>query len=250
LIAARRTSLVRRVFVLAARADKWPEVGAARDASTGFFANSLGIVSVDLLVVLKGILIGFSIAAPVGPIGVLCIRRTLAEGRLVGLVTGLGAATADAFYGFVAAFGLTFVSTFLVSQQIWLRAIGGAFLLFLGIRTFLSRPATEAPPRSGRGLAAAYASTLLLTLTNPLTILSFAVVFAGLGLGSTAGDYLGAALLVAGVFTGSACWWLLLSGGVSLLRSRFSYSGLWWVNRISGILILTFGVVALAGLFA
>jgi len=96
---------------------------------------------VDPPVLLKGLLIGFSIAAPVGPIGVLCIRRTLAEGRLVGLVTGLGAATADAFYGFVAAFGLTFISTFLVSQQVWLRAIGGVFLLYLGIRTFLSRPA-------------------------------------------------------------------------------------------------------------
>ena len=204
----------------------------------------------DLPVLLKGLLIGFSIAAPVGPIGVLCIRRTIAEGRLVGLVTGLGAATADAFYGFVAAFGLTFISTFLVSQQVWLRAIGGVFLIYLGIRTFLSRPATDSVARSGGSLPAAYASTLLLTLTNPLTILSFAVVFAGLGLGSTGGDYLTAALLVLGVFLGSACWWLLLSGGVSLLRARFTYNGLWWVNRISGILILTFGVVALGGLVA
>jgi threonine/homoserine/homoserine lactone efflux protein len=204
----------------------------------------------DLPVLLKGMLIGFSIAAPVGPIGVLCIRRTLAEGRLVGLATGLGAATADAFYGFVAAFGLTFISTFLVSQQFWLRAIGGAFLLYLGIRTFLSRPATDSTAGSGRGLPGAYATTLLLTLTNPLTILSFAVVFAGLGLGSTSGDYLTAALLVAGVFLGSACWWLILSGGVSLLRARFTYTGLWWVNRISGILILMFGIVALSGLLA
>ncbi len=204
----------------------------------------------DVALLLKGILIGFSIAAPVGPIGVLCIRRTLAEGRVVGLVSGLGAATADAFYGSLAAFGLTFISTFLVSQQIWLRAIGGAFLLYLGVRTFLSRPANDTAAKSVRALPAAYVSTLLLTLTNPLTILSFAVVFAGLGLASSGGDYLSAGLTVLGVFVGSACWWFLLSGGVSLFRSRFSYSGLWWVNRISGILILTFAVVAVVGLIA
>jgi threonine/homoserine/homoserine lactone efflux protein len=203
---------------------------------------------VDAALLLKGIAIGFSIAAPVGPIGILCIRRTLTHGRVVGLVSGLGAATADAFYGSLAAFGLTFISTFLVSQQIWLRAIGGAFLLYLGARTFPSRPASDTAASSVRALPAAYASTLLLTLTNPLTILSFAVVFAGLGLASSGGDYLSAGLTVLGVFAGSACWWLLLSGAVSLFRSRFSYSGLWWVNRISGILILTFGVVALVGL--
>jgi threonine/homoserine/homoserine lactone efflux protein len=204
----------------------------------------------DVALLLKGFVIGFSIAAPVGPIGILCIRRTLTEGRAVGLVSGLGAATADAFYGSLAAFGLTFISTFLVSQQIWLRAVGGAFLLYLGGRTFLSHPASEAAAGSVRALPAAYASTLLLTLTNPLTILSFAVVFAGLGLGSTGGDYLSAGLTVLGVFVGSAFWWFLLSGGVSLFRARFSYRGLWWVNRISGILILSFGVVAVVGLLA
>jgi threonine/homoserine/homoserine lactone efflux protein len=196
----------------------------------------------------RGLLIGLAIAAPVGPIGVLCIRRTLAEGRLAGLASGLGAATADAFYGAVAGFGLTFVSTFLVSQQVWLRLVGGLFLLYLGARTFLSQPAAVAGEGSGKGLLGAYASTLALTLTNPLTIFSFAVVFAGLGLGTGSGDYFAAVLLVLGVFSGSALWWLLLSGGVSLLRSRFSYRGLWWVNRISGILILLFGVVALVGL--
>jgi threonine/homoserine/homoserine lactone efflux protein len=204
----------------------------------------------DLSFYLRGLLIGFSIAAPVGPIGVLCIRRTLADGQLAGLVSGLGAATADAVYGWIAAFGLTFISTFLVSQQIWLRLVGGLFLLYLGVRTFLSRPASEGAAASASGLVGAYASTLVLTLTNPLTILSFAVVFAGLGLGSGTGDYLSAGLLVAGVFSGSALWWLMLSGGVGLLRSRFSYQALWWVNRISGILILSFGFVALVSLMS
>lgn len=202
----------------------------------------------DLSLFLKGLLIGFSIAAPVGPIGVLCIRRTLAEGRMMGLVSGLGAATADAAYGCIAGFGLTFISTFLVNQQVWLRLLGGVFLLYLGIRTFLTKPSLDiGGARSSRGLLSAYASTFILTITNPLTILSFAVVFAGLGLGGAGSDYLAAALLVLGVFAGSAAWWLLLSGGVSFLRSRFTFTGLWWVNRISGILILAFGVAALVG---
>ncbi len=199
----------------------------------------------DITILLKGILLGFSIAAPVGPIGVLCIRRTLAGGRLSGFVSGLGAATADAFYGSIAGFGLTFISGFLVSQQAWLRLLGGAFLLYLGIRTFMAETAQAAAAASEEGLAGDYASTLFLTLTNPLTIISFAAIFAGLGVASGSGDYVSAATLVAGVFLGSASWWFILSGGVSLFHSRFSLAGLNWVNRISGAIILGFGLLAL-----
>jgi threonine/homoserine/homoserine lactone efflux protein len=161
---------------------------------------------------LKGMAIGFAIAAPVGPIGILCIRRSLAEGRQIGLATGLGAATADAAYGCVAAFGLATVSGFLVGQRWWLAFLGGLFLCYLGVRTFISKPAVEAAEVRGSGLLSAYFSTLLLTLTNPMTILSFAAVFAGFGLGATP-DYLAASALVAGVFLGSALWWLLLCCG-------------------------------------
>ena len=135
----------------------------------------------DIHLLLRGVLLGFAIAAPVGPIGVLCIRRTLAFGRITGLVTGLGAATADMCYGAVAAFGLAAVSSLLISQQHWIRLIGGAFLCYLGVTTILARPAAAAASARSGGLAAAYASTLALTLTNPLTILSFAAIFAGLG---------------------------------------------------------------------
>ncbi|MBS3920482.1 MAG: LysE family transporter [Deltaproteobacteria bacterium] len=194
---------------------------------------------------LKGLIIGFSIAAPVGPIGLLCIRRTLAEGRTAGLVSGLGAATADALYGCIAGFGLTFISTLLISQQVWFRVVGGFFLCFLGLRAFLSRPAEQTANGKGKGLVGAYASTFFLTLTNPMTILSFAAIFAGLGLASAGGNYVSASILVLGVFSGSALWWLLLSGGVSFFQAKFNLRELKWVNRISGILILLFGLYVL-----
>ncbi|MBM5805898.1 MAG: LysE family translocator, partial [Candidatus Verstraetearchaeota archaeon] len=138
----------------------------------------------DVSFLLRGLLIGFAIAAPVGPIGILCIQRTLAKGRIYGFASGLGAATADAIYGAVAGFGLTFISDVLINQQLWLRLLGGAFLLYLGTRTILSKPSKETPQTANKGLAADYTSTFLLTLTNPMTILSFIAVFAGLGLGS------------------------------------------------------------------
>lgn len=193
---------------------------------------------------IKGLLIGFSIAAPVGPIGVLCIRRTLADGRLSGLVSGLGAATADAVYGSIAGFGLTMISAFLIDQQTWIRLIGGAFLFYLGLKTFFAKPSDQAALAQGKGRLSAYISTFFLTLTNPMTILSFAAIFAGLGLGAAAGDYASAGVLIMGVFCGSAAWWFLLSGGVSLLRRQFSQSAIRWVNRISGLVILSFGVLA------
>lgn len=207
-------------------------------------------MTVGLDIFLNGLIFGcFVLAAPVGPIGVLCIRRTLAGGRAMGLASGLGAATADAAYASVAAFGLTFVSAFLVEQRVWLGIAGGLFLVYLGVRTLLARPAeraAEAPAR-GRGLLGAYASTFFLTITNPMTILTFVAAFAGLGLANAGGDYISAALLVLGVFTGSALWWLLLSAGVGLLRERFGVGVMLWVNRVSGAVILAFGIVAVAG---
>jgi threonine/homoserine/homoserine lactone efflux protein len=205
---------------------------------------------VEIEFLLRGIVIGFSIAAPVGPIGVLCIRRTLAEGRAVGFVSGLGAASADSFYGAIAGFGLTAVSGFLVDQQTWLRLIGGAFLVYLGVKTFRSRPAEQAAStEQHNGLPGAYASTLALTLTNPATILAFVAIFAGLGIAESGTDYGSALLLVAGVFGGSAAWWLLLSGGVSLLQTQFTAARLRWVNRLSGIILAGFGLLALLTAF-
>jgi threonine/homoserine/homoserine lactone efflux protein len=193
----------------------------------------------------KGLLIGFAIAAPVGPIGVLCIRRTLAYGRRSGLVSGLGAATADSLYGCIAALGLTAVSHFLIHEQFWLRFGGGWFLLYLGVRTFLSRPGSA--PASGRGLnlAGDFFSTFLLTLANPLTLFAFAAIFAGLGLGAGGETLWEPGILVAGVFLGSSLWWWVLSYGINAFRDRFNPRGLAWINRLSGLILLGFGVAAL-----
>jgi threonine/homoserine/homoserine lactone efflux protein len=199
----------------------------------------------------RGFLLGLSIAAAVGPISLLCIRKTLAHGRLAGFVCGMGAATADALYGCVAAFGLTWASELLVERQLWLRLIGGLFLIYLGARTILNGSVRGAAPTAApdaTGLAKSYASTFVLTVANPMTILSFAAIFAGLGLGGISGGYALAAVLVAGVFAGSGLWWLVLSTGVGLLRSKLGPVVLGWINRASGALILGFGVASLAGL--
>lgn len=202
----------------------------------------------DIGFLVRGLLIGFSVAAQVGPMCILCIRRTLALGRTAGLVSGLGIASADALYASIGGFGLTFISGFLLNQTFWLRLVGGFFLVYLGLKTLLVRPAATAAKGEGRGLLGFYVSTFLLTLTNPLTILSFAAILAGLGLGSTSGNYGSAALLIIGVFIGSALWWLVLTTGINLFRTRFTPNLLQWVNRASGLLILGFGVYALSGL--
>ena len=209
----------------------------------------MGVMDIQLL--LKGLLLGLSIAAPVGPIGVLCIRRTLTDGRATGLASGLGAATADALYGCVAGFGLTAITGLLLGLRFWLNLVGGLFLLYLGVKTFLSKPAQQAARDDSSGLAGAYLSTLALTITNPMTILSFAATFAGLGIvsrsatASSAAAYAGALSLVLGVFIGSALWWLLLSVGVGFFRERLNAGFMQWLNRISGLILIGFGLWSL-----
>jgi threonine/homoserine/homoserine lactone efflux protein len=189
--------------------------------------------------------LGLTIAAAVGPNSLLCIRRTLAEGRLVGLVSGLGVATADATYGAVAAFGLTAITGLLVDWHRALGIVGGLFLLYLAWTTFRAVPGEAATTVDRRGgLLGAFLSTLGLTLTNPMTILSFGALF--LGLGITGGNAAGATLLTIGVWLGSATWWVILTTVVGAFRSRITPAGLRRVNIVSGLLIGAFAVVALA----
>ena len=198
---------------------------------------------------LKGIAIGFALALPIGPIGILCIRKTAAGGHLAGMIVGFGAATADALYGFIAAFGLTVISDALLTRQGWIRLIGGAFLCYLGIKTLRAKPADTSQPANGKGFLGSYISTFLLTLTNPLSIIAFLGVFAGFGLRNGDLSLGSAATLIAGVFLGSALWFFLLSYGITLFRDKINATGLGLVNRISGILIIMFGLVAIASFF-
>jgi threonine/homoserine/homoserine lactone efflux protein len=200
------------------------------------------MTSIDL--VTRGAALGFSVAAPVGPIGLLCIQRTLNRGRLHGLAVGLGAATADALYGLVAGLGLAWISSAAEQSGPWLRLGGALFLLFLGARTLRARPAGQAADAERSGIASTYAATVGLTLSNPATILSFSAVFAGLGLSKATGGAQAAALLVAAVFAGSAAWWLLLSAATSALRERLQ-PHLRKINVASGVLVCGFGAWAL-----
>lgn len=193
-----------------------------------------------MALVLRGIMLGVAIAAPVGPIGLLCIRRTLAHGWRAGFVSGLGAATADTFYGVLAAFGLTA----LASLQRPAAIIGGFLLLWMGYTTYNSLPERAATVRPGN----MYLSTLALTITNPATILTFLSLFAGVsGVTALAGS--DAMALVGGVGLGSALWWLILAGGTAWLGRDISATGMQWINRISGIIICGFGVAALWSVF-
>ncbi len=207
-----------------------------------------GVCMQEISFLLKGIVIGFAIAAPVGPIGVLCIKRTLIGGRFSGFFTGLGAALADTIYGCIGAFGLTAISTFLMGMQGWLKGIGGLFLLYLGIKTFLEKPAKDSLNVKELGFFKDFATTLFLTLTNPMTILSYMAILAGLGLGDTEGNYESAGMLVLGVFLGSLVWWLILAELVTLFRKKMSEKVFRWVNRMAGVIIIAFGLLALASL--
>ena len=201
---------------------------------------------------IKGIAFGFVLAATVGPMWVLCLRRTLAAGALVGFASGMGIAVADALYGAVAAFGLAAASSFLLGHGFWIGLVGSAFLLWLGAKTLLAKPVPieagkEPAESSARRLAAAFFSTLGLTLANPPTILAFAAIFAGLGLAANA-DYAIAAAVVAGVFLGSAGWWVILAASAGRLRSRLGPDWMRAINVVSGLTILGFAAWQLAQL--
>lgn len=201
---------------------------------------------------LKGLLIGFAIAAPVGPIGILCIQRSLHDGFKIGLSTGMGAALADGVYGLIAAFGLTSISSLLISIQYWIRLIGGLFLIYLGIKIFLSSSfkKSESTYIKEKSISHACLTTFILTLTNPMTILSFIAVFAGLGLGAQQTNYTQATILVLGIILGSSLWWLLLSGGVAIvLHHRLTDKSLQKINWMSGIIMLIFGILVIKSIF-
>ena len=195
----------------------------------------------------KGLLFGFLLAATVGPMWVLCFRRTVARGALAGFVSGMGIAVADGLYGAVAAFGLTAVSGFLLQYSFWIGLAGAVFLVYLGVKILIAKPVLDREPQPEVGHAQAFLSTLGLTLANPPTILAFAAVFAGLGLASS-NDYGAASLVVLGVFLGSASWWVVLAAGAGWLRGRIGPGLIRGINIVSGLGILGFAAWQLAQL--
>lgn len=196
---------------------------------------------------LRGIVLGFAIAASPGPIFFLCLRRTVAQGWVAGIACGFGVATGDGIYAALAAFGVAAVTNALVAQRRWLALVGGAALLALGLRTLVARPVSPElhPVPANAGLGSGYLSMLALTLTNPATILAFAAFFASLGLGRTGGP-LAATLLVVGVLLGSASWWVVLASLVARLRARVTPAVVQGVGIFSGLAILAFGALAIA----
>jgi threonine/homoserine/homoserine lactone efflux protein len=199
----------------------------------------------------RGLALGLAVAAPVGPMSLLCMRQTLARGFLAGLAAGLGVATADGVYGAVAAFGLVAITDLLIGQQAWLRVVGGLAMAYLGLGAIRTRPAEAKSMAIGLGLTRSYAATFALTMMNPSTILSFAALFAGLGLGGAGSSDHGtwtAPLIVTGVFVGSALWWLLVTGGLSLARTRLSPRVQRAINVTAGLVLMAFGLAVIGSI--
>jgi|RhiMetdeSRZDD1v2_1073273.scaffolds.fasta_scaffold05995_13 threonine/homoserine/homoserine lactone efflux protein len=193
----------------------------------------------------KGLIVGFCLAAPVGPIAALCVQRTIAKSWLSGVISGLGAAAADALYGAVAAFGATIISEFLINERNWLQRIGGVILILMGLRLLLAKPKQQDSINGNgkQGLTGDFLSTLMLTLTNPMTFVAFAAVFTTMGIGVVRGRPILTAELVGGVFLGSALWWMILCGGAHLLRGHFDFRKLVTINRATGVFVIAVGVV-------
>lgn len=202
-----------------------------------------------LVLLLKGALVGIIIAIPAGPVGVLCIRRTIFHGRGAGFVSGLGAATADAVFGIIAAFGLTVVSDLLLDYRDWLRIGGGALLLYIGITAFTADPlAGTQTQRDPEDLLNDYLSTFALTITNPITILAFLAIFAGIGFTGEEATIGRGAILVLGVWLGSLWWWAALSLGAGMMRRSFDKHHLVWIHRGSGGILVISGVALIGSL--
>jgi threonine/homoserine/homoserine lactone efflux protein len=201
-----------------------------------------------LYFVIEGMLIGLVVAVPVGPLGLLCINRALMMGPVCGLFSGLGVATADALAAGIAALGISLISGFVAEQQHWLRLFGGIFLCYLGYRIYRTEPVAKKRINNVNGLVSAYATTFLLTVSNPVTLFSFVAIYAGWHVPSLNGHYIAAALLAAGVFSGSALWWVGLFIGLTMFHDKFNLRFLFWVHRVSGTVIAVFGFVVLLSL--
>lgn len=206
-------------------------------------------LSMLFIIFLKGILIGFAIAAPVGPIGILCIRRTLSGSYALGLVTGLGAAVADTFYGAIAGFSLVSIANFIKNNNFYLRLFGGILLAWIGLSIFRAPPRGLGQENADEGtFFHAFTSAFFLTISNPITLLVFGVAFAAMSISPAGDSLLQAFVLVFGVFLGAAIWWFSLSTSVHLMHHKLSDTQLLWINRSSGVMLIVFSIYILLSL--
>lgn len=200
--------------------------------------------------VIKGIIIGLSVSIPLGPIGIICIQRTLAKGKLSGFISGLGAGFADTFYSVLAGLGITIIVDFLIEHHVIFQAIGGIFLLYLGIKTFYKNPIKQfRQPQGKSNLIGDFLSTFLLTISNPLALFLFIGVFAAIGFMDSKFDNFTLAYIISGVAIGTSAWWFILSTIVNVFRHKIRIRSLNWINKIAGVVIFVFGVVAIISLF-
>lgn len=198
--------------------------------------------------ILEGVLIGFVVAVPVGPLGLLCINRALAMGAIGGLFSGLGVASADALAASLVALGISLVPNSFTEHQTLLRLAGGVFLCYLGWKIYGTKPRAQPPLGNVNGWLSAYATTFFLAISNPATILSFIAIYAGWHVPSLQGRYFATALLALGVFIGSALWWIGLFIGMTAFHGKFTLRMIGWVHRVSGVVILGFGIIVLLSL--
>ena len=200
---------------------------------------------------IKGLIVGFLASIPLGPVGVLCIQRTINKGRLSGIISGMGAATVDSFFALVAALGLTYIINFIEEQQFFIQLIGGGVLMFLGANIFYTNPVKQIRRhrRKKNKLIEDFFSVLFLTLSNPLAVFLFVAAFAGIGMVTSSDSSLKSSMIIAGVFAGAMAWWGALTFLIDLFRKKFRLKQLWWINKIAGIIILIFGLAAMLSVF-
>jgi threonine/homoserine/homoserine lactone efflux protein len=203
---------------------------------------------VEIGLFIHGIIIGIALAAPVGPIAFLCIQRSLAHGRLHGITSGLGIATADAFYAAVTAFGLALISEFLLTRQWFFRLFGGLALIAVGLRIFFAAPPEVSTKPGNESYLADFTTMLAFTHANPLTILFFTIIIPGFGVVISGSTWLTPAIFVLGVFLGEMGWWVFLCGTLGSMRDYLTRERLHLINRLAGLVITAFGVVLLATL--
>lgn len=199
----------------------------------------------------KGFFVGLMVTIPLGPIGVLCVQRTLNKGRLSGFISGLGAAMADTIFAIIAGFGIKFIISFIKSQQLYFQIFGGIVVIFLGIHIFYTNPVRQLRlQRLNRNkLSQDFLSVFLLTITNPMAVLFFIAMFAGINISETDHTFIKMMSLVIGVSAGAASWWFLLSSFVSFWRHRFRLKNIWWMNKVAGVIVFFIGILAILSIW-